>query len=338
VHTEDDARAHKLSRRRFLQSGLAVGAAAALPGVLAACGSSGSSKAASSTSSKSSGSGKELVVGHLTATTGVFAAVGAQMIDGFEIYLAMNGGKLGGRPTRTLTVNTQAEANIALQGAQRLVTQDNVDFVDGILSSASAAAVRNFFTQAEVPLVISNANNTTLSTTEVSPYIYRTSCTFAQYGTAAGTWFAKNVAKDNVWILAWDFVGGHEIAAAFAQELKAQGGTIGGQLFTPFPNTADFEPYLTKIKNAGAKGVYVFYGGSNAISFVQQYRQFGLFSSIPVLGLASLADSSVVKAEGANGLGWKLETFYYPLLQNATNQKFVAAYRKAYGQDPDLRK
>lgn len=333
----DDAKDPQLSRRRFLQSGLAVGAAAAIPSLLSACGSSGSSSKAATGTTKSGGSsssGKELVIGHLTATTGVFATVGAQMINGFETYLALNGGKLGGRPARTLTANTQGEATLALQGAQLLVTQDKVDFVDGLVSSASAAAVRNFFTQAQVPLVISNANNTTLSTTAVSPYVYRTSCTFAQYGTAAGKWFAANVAKDNVWVLAWDFVGGHEIGDAFVSSFKSAGGSIGGQIFTPFPNTADFEPFLTKIKNAGAKGVYAFYGGSNAISFVQQYRQFGLFDSVPLLGLASLADSSVVGAEGANGLGWQLETFYYPLLQNSTNQKFVAAYRKAYSSDP----
>lgn len=319
-----------LARRQFLRGVGATGALLAFPSLAAACGNS---------AAKSSGGGgtksSTLKVGVLTPLGGVFETVGKEMRDGFDLYLDTHGHKLGGRKVEVVTADEGKSPADATQAGQRLIFSDKVDFVIGVVTSSDAVALRDLFDSAKVPLVISNANVTALSTTAKSPWVYRTSASFQQQGASAAKWFYDNVAKSDVWVMADDFVGGHDIADSFTKEFTAAGGKVADSIFTPFQKTTDFQPYFTRLRNGDAKGVFAFFGGSEAIAFVKQYRSFGLFDQIPIAGQGSLADSAVLGAEGDAAIGWRgTGNYYVPTLDNPTNQEFRDRYRSAYSEEP----
>ena len=57
---------------------------------------------------------------------------------------------------------------------------------------------------------------------------------------------------------------------------------MAGAELTPFGTTTNFQPYLARIQRSGARAVYCFYAGAEAVAFVKQYRQFGLAGRIPL--------------------------------------------------------
>ena len=48
------------------------------------------------------------------------------------------------------------------------------------------------------------------------------------------------------------------------------------EVYTPFPGTKNFQPFLANLQKSGAKAVFCFYAGGAAVDFVKQYDQFGL--------------------------------------------------------------
>lgn len=326
--------AASFDRRQLLRGVGALGAMAALPSLATACAGSAATSSNSS-GGASGGPGQTLKIGLIVPLGGVYQTVGQEMKNGFQLYLDMNGNKLGGRLVDLVIADEGDAPSNAQQSAQRLIYNDKVEFASGVVTSSAAVALRNTFDTGKVPLIISNANVTELSTTAKSPYVYRTSGTFAQQGGSAGKWFYDNVAKSDVWVIADDFVGGHNIADAFKQAFTAAGGTVAGQIFTPFQKTTDFEPYFTQVKNANAKGVFAFFGGSEAIAFMKQYHSFGLAGNIPAAGQGSLVDSAVLSAEGDDGLHFPATGNYYvPVLDNPVNKEFSKQYQSKFGHEP----
>lgn len=321
-----------IDRRQFLRGVGAVGALAMSSAALSAC--SGAATSAGNSSKKTGGAGKTLKVGFIVPVGGVYQSVSTLMINGFQLYLDTHGNKLGGRPVEVVHADEGATVAAAQQAGQRLIYNDKVEFVAGVLKSDSAVGLRTTFDTGKVPLIISNANVTELSTTAKSPYVYRTSATFYQQGGSAGKWFYDTLVKENVWIMTDDYVGGHDIASAFKATFTKAGGTIGGELYTPFQKTTDFGPYLVQAKNGGAKGVFAFFGGSEAIAFTKQYASFGL-GSVPLAGQGSLFDSAVLSAEGDAGFNKPATGNYYvPTLDNPVNKDFVEQYKKKYNSAP----
>lgn len=76
-----------------------------------------------------------------------------------------------------------------------------------------------------------------------------------------------------------------------------------GQVKTPFGTTQDYPPFLSQIRSSGAKATFAFFAGGEAVSFVQQYTQFGLNDSAPLYGVGFLTEGSVLEAQREAGRG-----------------------------------
>src|SRR6266571_4015415 len=59
----------------------------------------------------------------------------------------------------------------------------------------------------------------------------------------------------------------------------------------------DYAPYLTKIKQSGAKAVFAFFSGTDAVNFVKQYDQFGLKKTTKLTGAGFLTEPDVLPAQ-----------------------------------------
>jgi branched-chain amino acid transport system substrate-binding protein len=80
--------------------------------------------------------------------------------------------------------------------------------------------------------------------------------------------------------------------------------------------------------------VHAFFSGGEAITFVQQYAQFGLAGEIPLYGPGFLTDTTVLGAQGAAAEGVQTALHYAPALENPVNAEFSAAYEEAYDEPP----
>ena len=82
----------------------------------------------------------ELRIGFLAPTTGIFAAVGKDMVDGFQMYLDQVKGNFSGAQIKFIVEDEQAKPDTAVTRAKKLILQDKVHMlVGGLLASSGYA-------------------------------------------------------------------------------------------------------------------------------------------------------------------------------------------------------
>ncbi|MGG7567821.1 ABC transporter substrate-binding protein [Rhodovulum sp. DZ06] len=266
-------------------------------------------------------------VGLLLPYSGTYAALGGEITDGFNLALAESGGD----EVVVVSADTEVKPPVGLAMARKLVLQDKVDVMVGIVSSGVLGAVRNFVDGMKVPLIVANAGNDGATGAQCSKYITRVSFSNSQVNRPMGTWMAENGVK-KVYTLAPDYAAGHQQIGAFKAAFEAAGGEVVGGEFTPFGKTKDFGPYLTKAKSSGAEAVYVFYAGGEAISFVKQYGSFDMEQKL--YGSGFLTSPLYVKAEGDAAVGVTTSLHYVPTLDTERNAAFIEAFKAKYGRMP----
>ena len=82
----------------------------------------------------------ELRIGFIAPLTGIFAQVGKDMLNGFQMYLDEHNNKLGGADVKFIVEDTQGKPDTAVTKAKKLILQDKVQmFVGGLLASTGYA-------------------------------------------------------------------------------------------------------------------------------------------------------------------------------------------------------
>lgn len=275
---------------------------------------------------------EDITVGLLLPYSGVYAALGNEIEAGFRLGIETFGAG-SGTTFEILSEDSEAKPPVGLAKAKKLVLQDEVDVIAGVVSSGVLGAIRDFIDGAKVPLIVANAGNDEATGEDCSPFIVRMSFSNAQVNRPMGQWLKdQGVAK--VYSLAPDYAAGQQMIGAFADAFTAAGGEIVGQELTPFQKTQDFGPYLAKAKASGADAVYAFYAGGEAISFVKQYDSFGLKTDLPLYGAGFLTSALYVDAEGPAAEGVIAALHYVPTIDNPENAAFVEAFKAKTGHVP----
>jgi branched-chain amino acid transport system substrate-binding protein len=274
-------------------------------------------------------------IGLSLPASGVYAPLGEDMTQGFELYLEQNDGKLGGREVKLSTADEGETPQTGVPATTKLVTQDQVSAVVGIVNSATALGLQDTFVQAKVPLIIANAGADEL-TADASPYIWRTSFTNGQVAAAVGPQVAKDAGDGSVYLIAADYAAGKESVAGFRKAFEDAGGKVAGESYTPFGTTTDWQPYLSKIRKSGASAVYTFYAGAEAVNFVKQYDKFGIADQAQLYGAGFLTEGGALDAQGAAAVGVKTSLHYSDTIESERNTAFVEDYQTAYDELPTV--
>lgn len=271
----------------------------------------------------------QVKVGLLLPTSGPYAALGKEITDGF--LLAIN--ESGRKDITVISEDTEAKPPVGLAKARKLVLQDNVDVLSGVVSSGVLGAMRDFVDQSKVPLIVSNAGNDSATGSACSKYITRVSFSNGQVNRPMGKWmYDRGIRK--VYTLAPDYAAGREMIEAFKKTFVAAGGQIVGEEYTPFGKTEDFGPNLTNAQAAKPDAVFVFYAGGEAIKFVKQYESFGLKKTIPLYGSGFLTSALYVNVQGEAANGVITSLHYTPALDTPENKAFSTAFKQLSGRVP----
>jgi branched-chain amino acid transport system substrate-binding protein len=312
------------SRRRFLRTVAASGFATAAGSLVAACGVPGTG-----------GGGGPLKIGVLLPYSDIYAVLGESITEAMKMYFESVGNKAGGRDIQIITEDEGTQPDAAAQKARKLVEQDQVDLVAGIVSSGVAAAIRDYFHDNKKFLIIANAGANAMTRSAKSPYIFRTSFSNWQPNWPMGTWAAENIGK-RAFISVPDYGAGNDTISAFRNSFEAAGGEVVNIQKTPFPNMGDPAPFITQIKDAAPDFVYAFYSGAAATTFVKAYASFGLAGSIPLAGSGFMVEQDVLPTHGDAALGVKTGLHWALTLDNPENKKFVEEYQKRTNRVADV--
>ena len=271
-------------------------------------------------------------IGVLLPSSGVYAGLGNDQTLALELGFDDFGREVAGRPIELIHADTESRPGSGLAQIKKLVLRNKVDVVVGIISSAVAGAVRDYVHNAQVPLILSNAGNDDLTGAQCSPWILRSSFSNSQISREMGPWMAAR-GFNNVFLMAFDYLAGHQAMEAFRGGFVAAGGTVVGEEYPPLGETEDFGPYLAKVKAADPDAVYVFFAGGPAIKFVKEWAAFGLKGEIQLAGAGWLNSALYINAQGMDAEGSLGILNYVPSIDTPENHAFQENFRAAHGRD-----
>lgn len=314
------ARTPALTRRGFLKTaGLAAGAVAAAP-LLGAC--------------RGAASGP-ITIGLLLPYSAVYAALGQSIENGLRLYFEQSGNAAGGRTLQLVIEDEGATPDEAMPKARKLIEQDEVDLMAGVVSSGVLGALRDYLIANEKLLICANAGSNALSRALKTPYVWRTSFTNWMPSWPAGGWAAGHVGKRAA-ISVPDYAAGNDTIAAFTNGFQAAGGTVVFTQKTPFPNIGDPAPFITELAGQDADFLYSFYSGGQAVTFLKAYSEFGLAASLPLLCSGFMVEEDVLPAHGQSALGVQSSLHWALGLDNPENSAFKDAYQRRFSTVADV--
>lgn len=320
------APSRSIDRRSVLRM-VASGTALALTGpLLAACGKDEPSGGAA-------GSGA-FRLGIELPSSGNFASIGEQQLNGINLYLKEAGNAAGGISLSTQVEDEVGQADIALTKAKKLLQSDGADLLMGIVSSADAIAIRDYIKSLKryLLLVTNGSTDALLAGDAYTPYVFRTNIQTSMLVDPLSPWAFKNIGPKAA-IVCPDYTQGHDSANLFKASFAAAGGSIAVEVYPP-QGTADYQPFLSRVASSKADFIFTSHSGADALALVKQLDQFGLKKDMKVCGLGSLTNEDILGQEGTAALGIYTLNNWVLSLDNPANKKFVQAYQSAYNSSP----
>jgi branched-chain amino acid transport system substrate-binding protein len=275
-----------------------------------------------------------LKIGILVPYSKVYAVLGESITYGAELYFDEVGWQAGGRKIELIKEDTEASPPTGLRKARKLVENDKVDAIIGIVSTAVLYAVRDFMHDSKSILMVATAGGIDLSRSKRSPYIFRAAYSNWQLNFPMGKWYYDNVGKE-VFLVAPDYAAGKEHLDSFKESYVKAGGKVIGEVFPPLGNN-DFGPYLSKIAESKTPGVFCFFAGSDAVRFVKQFAEYGLKGKVALTGAGFMLEEDVLPPQGESAVGGLSSLNYAYTLDNPENKAFKEAYIKKFKQEPNL--
>jgi branched-chain amino acid transport system substrate-binding protein len=268
-------------------------------------------------------------IGLLAPANGPNKPIGDDMRQGLELYLNLNGRRLGGYDVQLVTAD-EGDTGASGKAALEKLHKDGVVAVTGVASSLVMSEVRDLVETAHIPLIGSNASPPLFNTV----YIWRTSFVDTETGAALGEHVASQIGNGTVYMISTEVVG-RDGVGGFQNTLIPAKGKIEGQATYVAQGTTSFREYLNPLRNnANVKAVFALFSGPSAEAFVKQYAESGLQGKIPLYGPGFLTEGPLLAQQGDSAKGVWTALNYSPDLDNAANRRFAAEYQKRHQVNP----
>ncbi len=295
--------------------------------MLAGC---GSSPAANS---------KEIVIGGNFELTGGIANYGKQTMNGIQLAFKetnASGGVLG-KQIKMIVADNKSEPSEATNATTKLITQDKVSLIMGPVTSSNVLATLQVGQDNKVPIMTPTATSikaTIDDNGKVRPYAFR-SCFIDPFQGTIMANFATKTLKVKTAVIYVDSSSDYSkgLAESFEAQFVKNGGIIlGKEAF--LQKDQDFKSTLTKIKVMNADTVFIPAYYEEVGKIIKQARELGI--NTPFIGTDGWDDPKVVEFAGAAALNNTFFSNHYSVQDTDPRiQKFVAAYKAEYGQEPN---
>jgi branched-chain amino acid transport system substrate-binding protein len=274
---------------------------------------------------------QELKIGFLAPMTGIFAQIGKDMENGFQMYLDEQKGNFAGAKVTFIVEDEEGKPPVGVRKAEKLARQDNVHMLVGGLLASTGYAIAPVSSRLKTVYVLSIAAADDLTQRDLDkyPYIVRTSWSSSQPHHPLGKW-ACDAGYKRVVTVGADYAFGHEVTGGFQKAFEDCGGRVVQKIWPPL-GTKDFGPYIPTIKR-DADAIFTVMVGPMALQFPKQVQEAGI--KTPLIGGGTSYDEFVLPAMGDEVLGHVSALQYSAALDTPKNREFVRKYREKYGKVP----
>lgn len=274
-------------------------------------------------------SDKPVKIGAIDPRTGTYAGLGENQVRGATMAvdeINKKGGILS-RPVQLIVEDSQGLPGPAVSKAQKLVSQDNVDFLMGSVSSAVSGALSQFSNQHNLVYVDTGGHADAITGAHCSWNTFRTCST--TWMLTAGDFKPLFDKFGKKWFfITPDYNFGHALYADYVEQLQKAGGTVVGNALAPL-GTTDFSSYLIQARAAKPDVLICLQAGDDLVNLLKQTVQFGMNTQMAVAG--AMQELEVLEAlPPAALLGWWTFEWYWNQPGVPHLAEFVAAYKARY--------
>lgn len=276
-------------------------------------------------------------IGFVTTLTTGAAVIGNDMKNAVDLAMEHLGGMAGDTKLEVIYGDDGFAPETGKQVTDKLVKQDDVDFVAGFIWSHVLLASRKSVIDADKILISANAGPSQMAGKLCDENFFSTSWQNDQTPMAMGEVLNTQGVK-SLYIMAPNYAAGKNMVAGVERTFA---GEVKGKDLTKWGADAqlDFSAELAKAKASGADGLFVFYPGAAAGAFIKQYNQAGMKDVMPLYSVFTVDGISLPKLQNAGFeavLGSRVTQQWDPSLDNAANQKFVGDFKAKYGTYPSF--
>ena len=276
-------------------------------------------------------------IGFVTTLTTPAAVIGEDMKNSVELALEHIGNKMGPLDVELIFEDDGFKPDIGKTKTDKLVKQDDVDFVTGFIWSHVLLASAKSVLDADKFLISANAGPSQIAGKRCHKNFFSSSWQNDQTPMAMGEHLNQKGVK-SLYVMAPNYAAGKDMVRGVESTFK---GEVLGKDMTKWGADAqlDFSAELAKAKSSGADALFVFYPGKAGGAFIKQYQQAGLQGEIDLYTVFTVDSIALPKlqAGGLSGvLGSKNTHQWSPDILNAANQRFVGDYLERHGKYPSF--
>jgi branched-chain amino acid transport system substrate-binding protein len=273
-------------------------------------------------------------IGFISPLSGAIAQAGKDMYSGCELYWQETGWQVAGRKLEVILEDNEGLPATAISKARKLVENDKVHMLAGIILSNVAYALVPYVESQGIPTVYPINSADDLTQRKRPRWLVRTGFSAGGNMHPFGEYAATTLRYKKVVTIGLDYAFGWETVGGFHKSFEDNGGQVIQKLWVPL-NVQDYGPYIGQIKK-DADAVFVVALGRWTLLFAKEYAASGLRGRIPLIAGGTYSDEHVLPQLGDESIGVVSAHHYSAALDTPANRRFRAAFEKAYQRIPSF--
>lgn len=258
----------------------------------------------------------KVVIGDIDDMSGPYAdVIGAGGIAAIHMAIDDFGGKVLGQPIELLTADHQNKPDIAQQKLREWADTRGLTMLLGGSNTGVSLAMSAVDKEKRIPFFAIGAAGASLTGKDCTPYMMH----YGYDTTALANGTAKTVVAQggkSWFFLTADYAFGKQLEAGAANVVKANGGSVLGEVRVPLA-TSDFSSYLLQAQASNAQVFGLANAGTDTSNSMKAAAEFGLTKTMtPAALLVFLTDVHAMGLQIAQGL--VLTTAWYWDLDDRT--------------------
>jgi len=244
----------------------------------------------------------KVVIGDIDDMSGPYAdVIGPNGVEALKMAVADFGGSVLGQPIEVLTFDHQNKPDIAGQKLREWADTSGLTMQLGGSNTGVSLAMAAASKEKKIPFIAIGAAGASLTGKDCTPYMIH----YGYDTTALANGTAKTIVEEggkSWFFLTADYAFGTQLENAAASVVKANGGTVVGDVRVPL-GTSDFASYLLQAQGSGAQVLALANAGADTSNSLKAAAEFGLTKSMrPAALLVFITDVHAVGLDIAQGL------------------------------------
>jgi branched-chain amino acid transport system substrate-binding protein len=273
-------------------------------------------------------------IGFISPLSGAIAQAGKDMYSGCELYWQENGWQMAGRKLEVILEDNEGLPATALTKARKLVENDRVNMLAGVILSNVAYALVPYVEAQGIPTLYPINSADDLTQRKRPKWLIRTGFSAGGNMHPFGEYAAKTLGYKKIVTVGLDYAFGWETVGGFQKSFEDNGGQVIQKLWVPL-NVQDYGPYVAQIKR-DADAVFVVALGRWTLLFAKEYATSGLRGRLPLIAGGTYTDEHILPQLGDESIGVISAHHYSAVLDTPANRRFRAAFEKAYARSPSF--